>query len=82
MSDTERRTDRLAALLRERARLPQVTKCHYMRRVRAERKLLCVGVDPPIDAGTCGRFVHASYPCGVPQAVPLLDEVADPCLRW
>ena len=76
--------------------------------------------DLPIDAGTCGRFVHAEYkrcihctrrrwwllkhafnaaevaviamldehaadsdaPCGVPQAVPLLDDVADPCLRW
>ena len=32
-----------------------------MRRVREERKLLCVGVDLPIDAGTCGRFVHAGY---------------------
>ena len=21
-------------------------------------------------------------PCGVPQAVPLLEDVADPCLRW
>ena len=26
-----------------------------MCRVREERKLLCVGVDLPIDAGTCGR---------------------------
>ncbi len=26
-----------------------------------ERKLLCVGVDLPIDAGTCGRLVHAGY---------------------
>ena len=32
-----------------------------MRRVREQRKLLCVGVDLPIDAGTCGRFVHAGY---------------------
>ena len=98
----------------------RIAKRHYMRRVREERKLLCVGVDLPIDAGTCGRFVHAEYkrcihctrrrwwllkhalnaaevavtamlehraadsdaPCGVPQAVPLLDDVADPCLRW
>ena len=90
----------------------------YMRRVRKERKLLCVGVDLPIDAGTCGRFVHAGYQrcihCtrrrwwllkhalnaaevavtalleehaddsdalyGVPQPVPLLEDVADPCL--
>ena len=98
----------------------RIAKRHYMRRVREERKLLCVGVDLPIDAGTCGRFVHAGYqrcihctrrrwwllkhafnaaevavtamlehraadsdaPCGVPQAVPLLEDVADPCLRW
>ncbi|MCY4600661.1 MAG: hypothetical protein OXF27_12175, partial [Acidobacteria bacterium] len=33
----------------------------YMRRVREQRKLLCVGVDLPIDAGTCGRFVHDGY---------------------
>ena len=32
-----------------------------MRRVREQRKLLCVGVDLPIDAGTCGRFVHDGY---------------------
>ena len=33
-----------------------------MRRGREQvRKLLCVGVDLPIDAGTCGRFVHAGY---------------------
>ena len=98
----------------------RIAKRHYMRRVREERKLLCVGVDLPIDAGTCGRFVHAGYqrcihctrrrwwlikhafnaaevavtamlehraadsdaPDGVPRAVPLLDDVADPCLRW
>ena len=98
----------------------RIAKRHYMRRVREERKLLCVGVDLPIDAGTCGRFVHAGYqrcihctrrrwwllkhalnaaevavtamlehraadsdaPRGVPRAVPLLDDVADPCLRW
>ena len=131
----------------------RIAKRHYMRRVREERKLLCVGVDLPIDAGTCGRFVHAGYQrcihCtrrrwwlltralnpaevsisamlehraasndtlygvprwlltgtfnaaevsyaatvnehaaesdalyGVPQAVPLLEDVGDPCLRW
>ena len=125
----------------------------YMRRVREQRKLLCAGVDLPIDAGTCGRFVHDGYQrclhCtrrrwwlltralnpaevsiiamlednaadndalyGVPrwlhtralgaaedssdamleeqvaesdalygagQAVPLLEDVGDPCLRW
>ena len=125
----------------------------YMRRVREQRKLLCVGVDLPIDAGTCGRSVHAGYQrcihctrrrwwllthaCnpaevsitamlehraaendalygvprwllprafnaaedssdatleehapdsdalyGVPQAVPILEDVGDPCLRW
>ena len=32
-----------------------------MRHVREQRKLLRVGVDLPIDAGTCGRFVHAGY---------------------
>ena len=32
----------------------------HMRRVREARKLLCVGVDLPIEAGTCGRLVHAS----------------------
>ena len=30
-----------------------------MRRAREARKLLCVGVDLPIEAGTCGRMVHA-----------------------
>ena len=39
----------------------RLAKRQYMRRVREERKLLCVGVDLPIDAGTCGRFVHAGY---------------------
>ena len=33
----------------------------HMRRVREARKLLCVGVDLPIEAGTCGRLVHAGY---------------------
>ena len=98
----------------------RIAKRHYMRRVREGRKLLCVGVDLPIDAGTCGRFVHAGYlrciHCtrrrwwllkhalnaaevsitamldehaadndaldGVPVAVPLLEDVGDPCLRW
>ena len=131
----------------------RIAKRQYMRRVREERKLLCVGVDLPIDAGTCGRLVHAGYQrcihCtrrrwwllthafnaaevsvtamleehaaendalygvprwlltrafnaaetssaamfehraagsdtlyGVPPAVPLLEDVADPCLRW
>ncbi len=98
----------------------RIAKRHYMRRVREQRKLLCVGVDLPIDAGTCGRFVHAGYQrcihCtrrrwwllkhalnaaevavtamldehaadndaldGVPVAVPLLEDVGDPCLRW
>ena len=91
-----------------------------MRRVREERKLLCAGVDLPIDAGTCGRFVHVGYQrcihCtrrrwwlltralnpaevsvtamieehaadndalyGVPEAVPILEDIVDPCLRW
>ena len=39
----------------------RIAKRLYMRRVREQRKLLCVGVDLPIDAGTCGRFVHAGY---------------------
>ena len=39
----------------------RLAKRQHMRRVREERKLLCVGVDLPIDAGTCGRFVHAGY---------------------
>ncbi len=98
----------------------RLAKRQYMRRVREQRKLLCVGVDLPIDAGTCGRFGHAGYQrcihCtrrrwwllkhafnvaevavttmleehaadndalyGVPQPVPLLEDVADPCLRW
>ena len=30
-----------------------------MRRAREARKLLCSGVDLPIEAGTCGRWVHA-----------------------
>ena len=131
----------------------RIAKRQYMRRVREQRKLLCVGVDLPIDAGTCGRLVHAGYQrcihCtrrrwwllahafnpaevsvaamleehaiendalygvprwlltrafnaaevssaatlehraaesdalyGVPQAVSLLEDVGDPCLRW
>ena len=39
----------------------RIARRHYMRRVREERKLLCVGVDLLIDAGTCGRRVHAGY---------------------
>ena len=39
----------------------RIAKRHYMRRVREERKLLCAGVDLPIDAGTCGRLVHDGY---------------------
>ena len=39
----------------------RLAKRQYVRRVREERKLLCVGVDLSIDAGTCGRFVHAGY---------------------
>ena len=39
----------------------RIAKRQYMRRVREQRKLLCVGVDLPIDAGTCGRFVHDGY---------------------
>ena len=31
----------------------------YMRRVREARRLCCIGVDLPIEAGTCGRMVHA-----------------------
>ena len=131
----------------------RIAKREYMRRVREQRKLLCAGVDLPIDAGTCGRFVHDGYQrcvhCtrrrwwllahafnpaevsvaamlehratendalygvprwlltrafnaaevssaamleehapdgdalyGVPQAVPILEDVGDPCLRW
>ena len=39
----------------------RIARRHYMRRVREERKLLCAGVDLPIDAGTCGRLVHDGY---------------------
>ena len=31
----------------------------WMRRDREARKLLCSGVDLPLEAGTCGRWVHA-----------------------
>ena len=31
----------------------------HMRRAREARKLCCVGVDLPLDAGACGRMVHA-----------------------
>ena len=62
-----------------------------MRRVREERKLLCVGVDLPIDAGYqrcthCTRcrwwLLKYAFNHGVPQAVPILEDVADPGLRW
>ena len=39
----------------------RIARRQYMRRVREERKLLCAGVDLPIDAGTCGRLVHDGY---------------------
>ena len=39
----------------------RIARRHYMRRAREERKLLCAGVDLPIDAGTCGRYVHDGY---------------------
>ena len=31
----------------------------HMRRAREARKLCCVGVDPPLEAGACGRMVRA-----------------------
>ena len=31
----------------------------HMRRAREARKLCCVVVDLPLEAGTCGRMVHA-----------------------
>ena len=39
----------------------RIAKRLRMRRLREQRKLLCAGVDLPIDAGTCGRFVHDGY---------------------
>ena len=33
----------------------------HMRRARKARKPCCVGVDLPIEAGTCGRMVHAEH---------------------
>ena len=39
----------------------RIANREYMRRIREQRKLLCVGVDLPIEAGTCGRLVHAGY---------------------
>ena len=53
--DTLRPEDR-RALRRFRKRI--ANRAH-MRRVRAARKLCCIGVDLPIEAGTCGRMVHA-----------------------
>ena len=53
--DTLRPEDRVA-LRRLRKRL--ANRAH-MRRAREARKLCCVGVDLPIEAGTCGRMVHA-----------------------
>ncbi len=32
-----------------------------MRRSRQARKLCCIGVDLPIEAGTCGRLAHAEH---------------------
>ena len=42
----------------------------HMRRAREARKLCCVGVDLPLEAGTCGRMVHAEA-----QRVGELEEV-------
>ena len=53
--DTLRPEDR-QALRRQRKR--DANKL-WMRRAREARKLLCSGVDLPLEAGTCGRWVHA-----------------------
>lgn len=37
----------------------RIANREHMRRARERRKLCCVGVDLPIEAGTCGRMVHA-----------------------
>ena len=37
----------------------RIANREFMRRSREARKLCCVGVDLPIEAGTCGRMVHA-----------------------
>ena len=37
----------------------RIANREHMRRAREARKLCCVGVDLPIEAGTCGRMVHA-----------------------
>ncbi len=37
----------------------RIANREHMRRAREARKLFCVGVDLPIEAGTCGRMVHA-----------------------
>ena len=53
--DKLRPEDRLA-LRRQRKR---VANKWWMRRAREARKILCSGVDLPLEAGTCGRWVHA-----------------------
>jgi len=51
------RPDQRTALRRMRKR---IANRENMRRYRGERRYakLCAGVDPPIEAGTCGRLVN------------------------
>ena len=75
--DKLRPEDRLA-LRRLRKRLANRL---FMRRAREARKLLCSGVDLPLEAGTCGRWVHAGTercrPCARRRQW-LLDHALNP----
>ncbi len=54
------RPDQLAALRRLRKRIANRTHMRQRRSDPTYYKALCVGVDLPLEAGTCGRHVNRS----------------------
>ena len=58
------RPDQLAALRRLRKRIANRTDMRQRRSDPAYYKRLCIGVDLPLEAGTCGRWVNRSSSAG------------------
>ena len=58
------RPDQLAALRRLRKRIANRTHMRQRRSDPTYYKRLCIGVDLPLEAGTCGRWVNRSSRAG------------------